>query len=176
MSINLSFIDFVVPIATIRSKYIGGFEKCLFDHRKSLGGSVYFDLNLFHTGTMDPDDADRLIDKWSAFGFESTDFCVMESLLPHANNQCDWLIIDQDERTAHYAGTKPGAIAGRRLFYERRKTTEAKSKFKLDCRRMRWTAFLIYRLRNVNPALVARLKLWLIRQQMWEPLPKQPQS
>ena len=170
MAINLSFIDFIVPISTIRSKYQGGFGKCLYDHRKSLGGSVYFDKYLFHTGSMCPEDAENLIDKWSALGFEQTDFCVVESLLPSPNKSCQWLTINQDERTAHYSGTEAGPIAGRRLFYERRKTKESQAKFKKECRRMRWTALLIYRLRNINPALVARLESWLARQQIWDPV------
>ena len=170
MAINLSSIDFIIPVSIIEKKYIGGFEKCLYDHRRSLGGSVYLDKNLFHTGAMSPDGIEELIDKWSALGFEATDFCVVQSLLPTANNPCEWLTINYEERSAHMAGTVSGPIAGRRLFYERRKTEESRSEFKKDCRRMRWTALLIYRLKDSNPALASRLESWLVRQLVWKPL------
>jgi|GEM_PF-2044253 len=171
MAVNLSFIDFIIPKSIIEVKYVGGFNKCLNDHRKSIGGSVYFDKNLFHNGAMSSEGINILIDKWSALGFEATDFCVVESLLPQANNPCEWLIINHDERSAHLVGTVSGPIVGRRLFYERRITRESQSIFKKDCCRMRWTALLIYRLGNSNPALAARMESWLARQLIWKPLP-----
>jgi hypothetical protein len=180
VAINLSFIDFIVPISAIRERYPGGFEKCLYDHRRSLGGVVYFDRYLFHTGAMSDDGIQRLIEKWSALGFEATevvdgetrckDFCVVQSLLSHITYPCHWLMYDEDERFAYLAGTKPGAIVGRRLFYERRRTKKAQSEFKKDCRRMRWAIFLIYWSRYRNAALAARLNSWLVRKQEWEPL------
>jgi len=32
MAINTEFIDFIIPIDTIRKKYPGGWEQCLIDH------------------------------------------------------------------------------------------------------------------------------------------------
>lgn len=37
MAIDTEFIDFIVPIATIRAKYLGGWEQCLKDHGQILG-------------------------------------------------------------------------------------------------------------------------------------------
>ena len=39
MAIALEFIDFVVPIALIRQKYPGGWEQCLQDHERLIGGA-----------------------------------------------------------------------------------------------------------------------------------------
>lgn len=178
MAINLCFIDFIVPITKIREIYPGGWEKCIYDNRKSLGGPVYFDEHLFHTGAMDPADIEKLIERWSALGFEGTevidgkrvwkDFCVVESLLSYSAYACRWLIFKEYERYAYLAGTEPGTIVGRRVIYERRKTRVAKSKFKMDCRRMRWKAYLIYKLRCFRP-LTEKLYLSLVHQQEWEP-------
>jgi len=179
MAINLVFIDFIVPVAKIRKLYPGGWEKCLYDHRRALGGSVYFDKHLFHAGAMDPEGAETLVERWTALGFEATeevdgkkvwkDFCVLESLLMLSSHPCQWLTINLEERAAHLAGTEPGPVAGRRLFHERRKTEQAKAAFRKSCRRMRWTALLQYRLRNVAGTLADLLNQWLMRQQVWEP-------
>jgi len=173
MAINLAFIDFVVPISTIKQKYPDGLERFIYDHRRSLGGVNYFDEHLFHTGAMSGDGITRLKDKWTALGFEETevvdgkehwkDFCVLESLLSRTSRPCPWLMVDEYERIGYLAGTDSGPVVGRRLF-ERRKSTEEKAKYERDRRRMRWVAILIYRLRHVSPVLVNRMTKWLIRQ------------
>lgn len=40
MAIDSEFIDFIVPIATIRAKYPGGWDQCLEDHEHLFGGRV----------------------------------------------------------------------------------------------------------------------------------------
>jgi hypothetical protein len=179
MSINLSFIDFVVPIARIKEKYTGGFEKFIYDHRRSLGGVDYFDQHLFHTGVMSVDSIERLKERWKALGFEDTevidgkevwkDYCVFVSLLQRTIRPCHWLRVDENERAAYLAGTDPGPVVGRRLYYDRKKTKAAMARYKRDRRRMRWTAVLIYLSKNISPVLVAWLTSWLIRQMQWEP-------
>ena len=126
MAINLANIDFIIQVSVIRKRYPGGLEKCLYDHSRSLGGVVYFDRHLFHTGAMSDDGIQKLIEKWSAMGFEATevvneekrakDFCIVQSLLSHISLPCHWLMINEGERYAYLVGTVPGPIAGRRLF------------------------------------------------------------
>jgi len=176
MAINLMFIDFIVPIARIRELYPGGWESCLYDHRRSLGGSVYFDERLFHAGAMDPEAGERLVERWSALGFVAQevvdgkgvwkDFCVLESLLA-PEKAPGWLSVDLEGRAAHLAGTQPGPVAGRRLVHERRRTREAEAAFKRSCRRMRWAAVLLYLVKGSRP-LSERLNQWLLREQLWE--------
>jgi hypothetical protein len=38
MAIELEFIDFIVPIATIKAKYPGGLKQCLEEHANLIGG------------------------------------------------------------------------------------------------------------------------------------------
>lgn len=185
MAINLAFIDFVVPISVIKEKYPGGFERFVYDHRKSLGGVDYFDQHLFHTGAMSGEAIQSLKERWTALGFEETEvvdgkevwkgYCVVESLLQRSPHPCHWLRVDENERVASLAGTDPGPIIGRRLFYEERKSREAKKKFKRDCLRLRWTAILIYRLWHFS-SMVGWLTSWMIRQMEYEPTPESRMS
>jgi hypothetical protein len=64
MAIALEFIDFVVPIATIREKYPGGWDTCLRDHHELIGGRVWFDTHLFRDGAMSPADVRDLAQRW----------------------------------------------------------------------------------------------------------------
>ena len=54
MSISTEFIDFIVPIETIRQKYPGGWEQCLKDHENLINGRVWFDDYLIRDGAMGP--------------------------------------------------------------------------------------------------------------------------
>ena len=47
MAVALEFIDLIVPVAVIRTKYPGGWEQCLRDHEFLIGGCVWFDDHLF---------------------------------------------------------------------------------------------------------------------------------
>ena len=67
MAIALEFIDFVVPIDTIRRKYPGGWEQCLRDHAGLIGGRVWYDEHLFRDGAMNSDDIMIVVDRWAAF-------------------------------------------------------------------------------------------------------------
>ena len=179
MAINLIFIDFIVPIAKIRALYPGGWEKCLYDHRRSLGGKVYFDQHLFHTGAMDPEDGEKLIEHWTKLGFEATevidgkkvwkDFCALESLLVPERGPW-WLRINHEERAAYLTGTEPGSVAGRRLFLERRKTKQDKAAFRSHCRRMRWAAVLMYLTKDCIWSLTGRLNQWMLHELIWQPI------
>jgi hypothetical protein len=91
MAIYLEFIDFVVPISTIQKKYRGGWEQCLRDHARLIGGRVWYDEYLFRDGAMNRHDIKLIVDRWTEIGFEPKEFrdgkqvwkdvCVVESLL-----------------------------------------------------------------------------------------------
>ena len=70
MSISTEFIDFIVPIETIRQKYPGGWEQCLKDHENLINGRVWFDDYLFRDGAMGPLDIESIVERWEAIGFE----------------------------------------------------------------------------------------------------------
>ena len=63
MAIALEFIDFVVPIALIRQKYPGGWEQCLRDHERLIGGRVWFDEHLLPDEAMNPTDIASLVEE-----------------------------------------------------------------------------------------------------------------
>lgn len=69
MAIDTEFIDFIVPIATIRAKYPGGWKQCLKDHEHLLGGRVWYDDYLFRNGAMNPGDIGPKIEAWTDLGF-----------------------------------------------------------------------------------------------------------
>lgn len=123
MAIALEFIDFVVPIALIRQKYPGGWEQCLQDHERLIGGRVWFDEHLLRDGAMNPADIESLIEEWASLGFQPTaeiegqrvwqDCCVVESMLGGLTLPCDWLELSEDGRSAWLKGTQRGNIKWR---------------------------------------------------------------
>jgi hypothetical protein len=125
MAIALEFIDFVVPIQTIRNKYPGGWEQCLREHAYLIGGRVWHDEHLFRDGAMNPEDIKILVERWIALIFEAFDFrngkqfwkdiCVIESLFGGPTLPCDWIIYDRDKRIAYLKGTEPGVVIGRNM-------------------------------------------------------------
>lgn len=130
MAIALEFIDFVVPVNVIRKKYPGGWEQCLKDHERLIGGRVWFDDHLLRDGAMNPRDIESLIEEWTNLGFtpyeESDgqriwkDCCVVEGLFGGATLPCEWLAIGEDGNSAYLKGTEPGITHGR----ERKKSSE----------------------------------------------------
>ena len=123
MAIATEFIDFIIPIQTIRDKYPGGWEQCLKDHENLIGGRVWYDEHLFRDGAMGPADIESLVEQWEAMGFEGIvesdnqqywkDMCVFEGLFGGATLPCDWIDFDRENRTAFLKGTEPGEIACR---------------------------------------------------------------
>ena len=123
MAIALEFIDFIVPVALIRQKYPGGWEQCLKDHERLLGGRVWFDDHLLRDGAMNPGDIEYLVDEWTELGFEPTeerdgqriwkDCCVIESMLGGPTLACEWLELSDDVRSAYLKGAEPGPVIGR---------------------------------------------------------------
>ena len=128
MSIQLEFIDFIVPIATIKEKYPGGWEQCLRDHDYAIGGRIWYDEHLFRDGAMNSMDIKSLVEHWQSLGFithvtnekgEPTkwlDVCVCESLLGGVTLECDWIEYDSISGGAYLAGTSPSKLIGRKDF------------------------------------------------------------
>ena len=126
MAISLEFIDFVVPIETIRAKYPGGWKKCLDDHQNLLGGRVWHDDHLLRDGAMNPHDIKSLVERWASLGFQPTekvdgqnvwkDVCVVESMFGGPTLRCDWLEFDRENRCAYLKGQPSGEVVGRHNF------------------------------------------------------------
>lgn len=125
MAIELEFIDFIVPIATIKAKYPGGWEQCLEDHAASIGGCIWYDDHLFRDGTMNGKDMKDLVQSWQDMGFITyetsdkgvltkwIDVCVYEGTFGGATLKCDWLKYDQSLEGVYLVGTEPGKLVGR---------------------------------------------------------------
>jgi hypothetical protein len=128
MAIELEFIDFIVPVATIKAKYPGGWEQCLIDHQYAIGGRIWYDEHLFRDGAMNPTDISQLISDWEEMGFtifgfdenrienEWIDVCVYERAYGGATLKCDWLNYDSKIGGVYLAGTAPGKLMGRSDF------------------------------------------------------------
>ena len=123
MAIALEFINLIVPIATIRTKYPGGWEKCLADHADVLGGRVWHDEHLFRDGAMSPHDMKWLVDHWTELGLTPFrtrggqrkwhDMCVVEEMFGGLTLDCDWLEINRKGDHVWLKGTSPGKIVFR---------------------------------------------------------------
>lgn len=123
MAVALEFIDFIVPIAVIREKYPGGWEQCLKDHERLIGGRVWYDDHLLRDGAMNPNDIESLIDEWTELGFQPMeerdgdrtwkDVCVVESMFGGPTLPCEWLVLGEDGRSAYLKGTDPGPTSSR---------------------------------------------------------------
>jgi hypothetical protein len=128
MTIQLEFIDFIVPRSVIEAKYPGGWVQCLKDHERLIGGRVWYDEHLFRDGAMNPMDIEGLINEWQSLGFnthkenedgmpiEWLDVCVCEGLLGGPTLKCDWIDVDLDTRTASLRGSSQGKNVGRQDF------------------------------------------------------------
>ncbi len=124
MAIALEFLDFIVPISAIRTKYPGGWEQCLRDHESLVGGRVWYDEYLFRDGAMNPVDIGTLVEEWTELGFSPMtkrngksvwqDCCVVESLFGGTTLPCDWIEFAEDGQSAYLKGSDPGTVVGRR--------------------------------------------------------------
>jgi hypothetical protein len=123
MAVRLEFIDFIVPIATIRKKYPGGWEQCLKDHANLIGGRVWYDEHLLRDGAMGPAGISALVEEWTGLGFEPMavvdgrrewkDCCVTEHMFGGPTLPCAWLQLTEDGSAAFLKGTDPGELVGR---------------------------------------------------------------
>lgn len=122
MSIKIMFINFIVPIKTIKEKYLGGWEQCLLDHKELIGGRVYYDEHLFRDGAMNPMDMRNIIAKWGKLGFHIhdgdkwVDACVVEGIFGRPIFPCDWIGIDVDEDTVFLKREPRGDVVSYKNF------------------------------------------------------------
>ena len=132
MAIQLEFIDFIVPIKTIKEKYPGGWEQCIKDHKKSIGGAIWYDDHLFRTGAMSPMGIGYLIEEWGELGFHThdggnnpskwIDVCVIESMFGGATLPCDWIEVVDD--IAYLKNESKGEVIGRVHFSKQGKSVK----------------------------------------------------
>lgn len=121
MAVALEFIDFIVPVSLVKTKYPGGWEAFLDDYGYAIGRRVWFDDHLVRDGAMNPQDIKALVDEWSAKGFEPMgqrdgkpywkDCCVVEHMFGGPTLPCDWLEFDP-KGVAYLKGTEPGSVVG----------------------------------------------------------------
>src|SRR5690606_41785357 len=64
MAVLIDFFNIIVPIKTIESKYPGGWNACLNDHKNALGHTVWHDGHLFRDGAMNSIDFGKIIEFW----------------------------------------------------------------------------------------------------------------
>jgi len=126
MSIQLEFINFIVPIKTIEEKYPGGWQQCLEDYKNLVGGRVWYDDYLFRDGAMNPRDIEYLVNEWKEMGFAPTvtidgevhwkDVCVVEGMFGGSTMPCDWLTCDAEDMSASMNGDESEAVVSRANF------------------------------------------------------------
>lgn len=124
MAVALEFISVLIPIATIRRKYPGGWEACASDYSVGGNSSVWFDWDLFRLGAMNSIDVMMELDRWKARGFHVAgkrggqdvwkDACVLEALSDGPTLPCSWLDCDMQRGIAWLKGMPPGPICGPR--------------------------------------------------------------
>lgn len=124
MAVALEFIDFIVPISVIKKKYPGGWDQCLKDHERIIGGRVWYDDHLLRDGAMNPSDIQSLVDEWTGLGFTPMeeingekiwkDCCVVESIFGGATLPCDWIEFSENGQAAWLKGTIAGEVKSRR--------------------------------------------------------------
>lgn len=123
MAVALEFIDFIVPISVIESKYPGGWKRCLEDHAPAPGRRVWHDEHLFRDGAMNPQDMGWLVEHWASLGIEPMtrrngemvwqDCCVLEGVFGGVTLPCEWIEVAEDGRSAWLRGQEPSDIIGR---------------------------------------------------------------
>ncbi len=117
MAIMTEFISFIVPIKIIEEKYPGGWTQCLEDYAGLIGGRIWYDDHLFHDGAMNPLDMEKIVENWTAMGFECVgekdgekywkDACVYEAMFDGAILPCDWI---ETDHTGRYVALKDAPV------------------------------------------------------------------
>lgn len=104
MAVAIEFLNMIIPVAEIKKKYPGGWEKCREDTGCDLPGSPsWSDGELLRLGTMDEMTLQLMGDEWASMGFKGfsgrgdkkkwKDFCQFGSFTGPAF--CDWLFFDE---------------------------------------------------------------------------------
>ena len=127
MAVALEFINLLVRVDAIRSKYLGGWHQFLKDHEQAIGSTGWYDDNLYREGAMSPTDIGHLVDFWREKGLtthrdengqpaEWIDVCVSEFFGPTL--PCSWYADDSQLAAAYLKGTAPGKVMTRKDFPE----------------------------------------------------------
>ena len=129
MAVALEFINLIVPIALIKQKFPGGWEKCLEEHKHLLGGRVWYDDHILRDGAMNPNDMKSAVEWWEENGFQPIetkngaksfkDLCVVEGMFGGSTLPCDWIEFTDDYSGAYLKGTEAGDLVGRWTFKEK---------------------------------------------------------
>ena len=125
MAVALEFINVLVRIDAIRTKYPGGWERFLKDCEPRIGSIGWYDDHLYREGAMSPSDTEYLVEQWQLNGLQThreedgkpvewLDICVTEMFGPTL--ACDWVAFTDDGRGAYLAGTEPGRLMTRKDF------------------------------------------------------------
>jgi len=120
MSVQLEYINLIVPIKTIDKKYPGGWQQCLTDYESEIGSSVWFDEHLFREGAMNDFEIHLMLERWKELGFKThvggknikkwVDVCVVEVMLGDERVPCSWLEVEG--YVAYLKGEPKGAEVG----------------------------------------------------------------
>lgn len=121
MAVLIDFFNIIVPIKTIESKYPGGWNACLNDHKNALGHTVWHDGHLFRDGAMNSIDFGKIIEFWEGLGFrafapedteklEWLDFCVVNAPFYELEKVCLWL--EFEIYSVHHAYYAKGKTIG----------------------------------------------------------------
>jgi hypothetical protein len=127
MTVALEFINVIVRIDAIRSKYRGGWDQFIEDRHYRIGPLAWFDNYLYRDGAMNGLEISTLLDKLvdaglNAYRIENgnpvkwIDLCVVEFCRPISicnfryNLKCDW--ISFTDTGAYLSGTELDPFAG----------------------------------------------------------------
>lgn len=121
MAVLIDFFNIIVPISTIESKYPGGWNACLQDHKAMLGHTVWHDDHLLRDGAMNSVDFGRIIKFWKDLGFKAfapedkeedewLDFCVVTAPFYESEKICQWL--EFDKYSVHHRYDTSGKTIG----------------------------------------------------------------
>jgi hypothetical protein len=113
MTIQLQFLNLVLPISMIAQKYPGGWERYkrdygLSDPSASVTDRPTYDEHLFKDSAMSPHDMEQLVRDWEKLGFVGIveengeqiwkEMCVVDELFG-PTLRCDWIKYDRKTRT-----------------------------------------------------------------------------
>lgn len=121
MAVKLEFVNLIIPIKNINnSKFEGGFQALIDEHRNSIGYSVWFDKHLFRIGSMDTWFIDGEINFWIEQGLTPLkkidgvehwcDLFAYSSGFNQFIPNCDWIEINNYRNIAWLKGEEIGEI------------------------------------------------------------------
>jgi hypothetical protein len=123
MAVRLEFIDVLIPVHVIETRYPGGLSQCLADRRALIGRRIWHDGRLLRDGALDPAAARQCVETWQAYGIEPLqwvarrlhwkELCVVDLAAGGPTVGCEWLRWDAKARVAWLKGCERGETVGR---------------------------------------------------------------